>query len=88
MRSEKIANAAEMQEILTRIARQEQQEEVIVIEDVGKGISEARIVTKRPSNQDAIKAISQLARMQGVADGGAAINIVVPVFGGDDELED
>lgn len=88
MRSEKIASAAEMQEILTRIARQEQEEEVVVVEGVEKGVSEARIVKKRPSNQDAIKAISQLARMQGVDNGGAVVNVVIPVIGGDDQLED
>ena len=88
MRSEKIASAAEMQEILTRIARQEQEEEVVVVEGVEKGVSEARIIKKRPSNQDAIKAISQLARMQGVDNGGAVVNVVIPVIGGDDQLED
>lgn len=88
MRSEKIANAAEMQEILTRIARQEQEEEVVVVEGIEKGVSEARIVKKRPSNQDAIKAISQLARMQGVDTGGSSVNIIIPMFGGDDDLED
>lgn len=88
MASEKIANAAEMQEILTRIARQEQFEEVVVVEGVDKGVSEAKIIQKRPSNADAIKAINQLARMQGVDNGGAAINIVIPVIGGEDSLED
>lgn len=88
MASEKIASAAEMQEILTRIARQEQMEEVVVVEGVDKGVSEARIVKKRPSNADAIKAINQLARMQGVDNGGASINIVIPVIGGEDSLED
>ena len=88
MRSEKIASAAEMQEILTRIARQEQEEEVVVVEGVEKGVSEARIIKKRPSNQDAIKAISQLARMQGVDNGGAVVNVVIPVIGGDEQLED
>ena len=88
MASEKIANAAEMQKILTRIARQEQQEEVVVVEGVEKGVSEARIITKKPSNQDAIKAINQLARMQGVDNGNSAVNIVIPLFGGDENLED
>lgn len=88
MASEKIANAAEMQEILTRIARQELQEEVVVVEGVEKGVSEARIIKKRPSNQDAIKAITQLAKMQGVDNGGASVNIVIPMIGGESELED
>lgn len=88
MRSEKIANAAEIQEILTRIARQEQTEEVVVVEGVDRGITEARIVTKRPSNADAIKAAQTLAKMQGAFDATLNINLAVPVFGGEDELED
>lgn len=88
MRSDKIAQAAEMQEILTRIARQEQQEEVVVVEGVEKGITEARIIKKKPSNQDAIKAISQLARMQGVDNGGSTVNVIIPMFGGENDLED
>ena len=88
MRSEKIANAAEIQERLTSILRMEQQEEVVVVEGIEKGVTEARIVMKRPSNADAIKAGTTLAKMQGAFDSSVNVNVVVPVIGGDDELED
>lgn len=86
-RRKSIADAAEIQEILTRIARQEQTEEVVVVEGVEKGVTEARIVHKRPSNADAVKAAQTLARMQGAFDLSVNLN-VVPVFGGESDLED
>lgn len=86
-RNKAIADATEIQEILTRIARQEQFEEVVVVEGVEKGVTEARIVNKRPSNADAVKAAQTLARMQGAFDLSVKLE-VVPVFGGEDELED
>ena len=62
MASQKIANAKEMQEVLTSIIRQELDEEVIVVEGCGDGISEAVIKKKKPSTRDAIKAIETLAK--------------------------
>lgn len=88
MASEKIANAAEIQERLTSILRGELQEEVVVVEGVEKGVTEARIVLKRPSNADAIKAGQTLAKMQGAFDNSVNVNLSVPVFGGVDDLED
>lgn len=88
MRSEKIASATEIQERLTSILRMEMQEEVVVVEGVEKGVSEARIVKKRPSNADAIKAGQTLAKMQGAWEKNVNVNVVVPKFGGENELED
>lgn len=87
-RRKSIADAAEIQEILTRIARQEQQEEVVVVEGVEKGVTEARIVYKRPSNADAVKAAQTLARMQGAFDLNVNMTVSVPVFEGEESLED
>ena len=63
--SEKIADIKEMQEKLTAIMRQELTEEVIVIEGVGEGCSEARTMDKDPSIKEIINAINTLGRMQG-----------------------
>lgn len=63
--SEKIADIKEMQEKLTAIIRQELTEEVIVIEGVGEGCSEARTMDKDPSIKEIINAINTLGRMQG-----------------------
>ena len=86
--SAKIATAKEMQEVLTSIIRQELDEEVIVVEGCGDGISEAVTKTKRPSTRDAIKAIETLAKMQGIFDTKTNVNLVIPVFGGEDDLEE
>ena len=88
IKNQNIMDAREMQEHLTSIIRQESQEEVIVVEGYGDGVSEAVTKTKTPSQADRIKAIQLLARMQGVLDSGNTVNVVVPVFGGESDLED
>ena len=88
IKNQNIMDAREMQEHLTSIIRQESQEEVIVVEGCGDGISEAVTKTKTPSQSDRIKAIQLLARMQGVLDSGNTVNVVVPVFGGESDLEE
>lgn len=88
MRSSKIANAMEIQERLTSILRGEEQEEVVVVEGIEKGVSEARIITKKPSPSDMVKAGQTLARMQGALDNNVNVSVTIPVFGGEDKLED
>jgi phage terminase small subunit len=88
IKNQNIMDAREMQEVLTSIIKQESQEEVIVVEGCGDGVSEAVTRTKTPSQADRIKAIQLLARMQGVLDSGNTVNVVVPIFGGEDKLED
>ena len=88
MDSEKIAQASEIQEKLTAILRQEAEEEVVVTEFIDKGVSEARIIRKKPSLKDVINAGTTLARMQGALDSGGNVNVIVPVFGGEADLED
>ena len=87
-RSEAIANIAEIQEGLTRIFRMEETEDVVVVEGIDKGVSEARVVKKRPLLKDVIKAGETLAKMQGGFDNTVNINLSVPVIGGEDQLED
>ena len=88
IRTEKIIDARKMQEVLTSIILQESQEEVIVVEGCGDGVSEAVTKTKTASQSDRIKAIQLLARMQGALDNSATLNVVLPVFGGENELKD
>lgn len=61
-----IADIQEMQETLTEIIRQSLEEEVVVVEGVGEGCSEARIVNKKPTIKDVINAINTLGKIQGV----------------------
>lgn len=86
IKNQNIMDAREMQEVLTSIIKQESQEEVIVVEGCGDGVSEAVTKKKTPSQADRIKAIQLLARMQGVLDSGNTVNVVVPIFGGEDSL--
>lgn len=88
IKNENILDARQMQEILTSIILKESEEEVIVVEGCGDGISEAVTKTKTASNQDRIRAIQLLARMQGALDNTATVNVVLPVFGGEDDLEE
>ena len=87
LQNDRIMDAREMQEHLTSIIRQESEEEVIVVEGCGDGVSEAVTKTKTASQSDRIKAIQLLARMQGALDNSATLEVVVPVFDGEDDLE-
>lgn len=86
--SEKIASVREVQERLTSILRGEVQEEQIVVEGCGDGVSEAKIMERKPQLKDIIKAGETLAKMQGGFDTKLQVEVTVPVFGGDDNLED
>lgn len=86
--SKKIADAKEMQEVLTSIIRQELEEENLVVEGCGDGVSEAVIKKKKSSHKDVISAIDKLARMQGAYDNSQTLTLVLPVFEGEDQLEE
>lgn len=86
--SEKIANIKEVQERLTSILRGEIQEEQVVVEGCGDGVSEAKIIKRQPQLKDVIKAGETLAKMQGGFDNKVQVELTVPVFGGEDDIED
>lgn len=65
IKSAAIADAREIQETLTKLLRGEIQEECVVVEGVGEGCSEAKIVNKQVTPKDRIKAGETLAKMQG-----------------------
>ena len=52
IKNDKIMDARQMQEVLTSIILQESEEEVIVVEGCGDGVSEAVTKKKRPSQAD------------------------------------
>lgn len=86
--SAEIANIAEVQRRLTSILRGELQEEQIVVEGCGDGYSEAKIMRRQPQLKDVIKAGETLARMQGGFDNKLSVEVTVPVFSGEERLED
>ena len=87
-KNDSIADIQEMQKVLTSIIRQEMTEEVIVVEGIGEGCSEANIKEKTPSIKDIISAIEKLGKMQGAFKEKVEIESIIPVFAGEDELEE
>ena len=85
---EKIASIKEVQERLTSILRGEIQEEQVVVEGCGDGYSEAKVIKRQPQLKDIIKAGETLAKMQGGFDSKVQVELTVPVFGGEERLED
>lgn len=88
MASEKIADIREIHEYLTSVIRGETTEDVVVTEGCGDGVSEATIVKVRTNNTARIKAATELAKMKGAYDSKLNVTVTVPVFGGEDDLED
>ena len=86
MKSEKIANASEMQEALTKIIRQELDEEVLMTEMVGDGMSETKKYKKKPCNKDVISAVDKLARIQGLYDQSNPLKVLIPVFTDEEKI--
>ena len=86
--SEKIASIKEVQERLTSILRGDLQEEQVVVEGQGDGYSQATIVKRKPQLKDVIKAGETLAKMQGGFDNKIQVEMTIPVFGGEEGLED
>ncbi len=84
----RISNALEMQEKLTSIIRGESLEEVVVVQKQADGTSKAVVVKKKPSHRDVIRAIEILGKMRGVFTEVCSLNIELPVFMGEDELQD
>ena len=78
-----------MQKALTDIIRQSMNEEIVVVEGCGDGVSEAKKMNKKPSIDNVIKAINTLGKMQGAFVDKVNIEGAIPVvISGSDELED
>lgn len=81
---ELIADGDELKKKLTEIIRQNLQEEIVVNEFTGMGCSEARIVDKKSSIKDVLKAVELLARMGGMFNDKLHLEGDVPVVISDD----
>ena len=64
--SEKVADAKEVMEYLTSVLRGESQSEIVVVEGIGEGCSEARTIMKEPSEKDRLKAAELLGKRYGL----------------------
>lgn len=86
--NEKTADAQEVIEYLTSVLRGESLSDEIVVEGTGDGCSEARIVRKAPNENNKLKAAELLGKRYGLFTDKQQVTVQVPIFEGDDELED
>ena len=64
--SQLIATQDEVLRYLTSVLRGESESEIVVVEGQGDGVSYARPMTKRPDEQNRLKAAEQLAKYYGL----------------------
>lgn len=83
-----IASQDEVLKYLTSVLRGKTQSEVIVVEGQGDGYSEARTMQKAPDEKERLKAAELLGKRYGLYTDKIAAEIVQPVFGGEEDLED
>ncbi|MDZ4991911.1 terminase small subunit [Clostridium perfringens] len=89
LEDKRIAKAEEVLEYLTRVLRGEETEQVVVTENIGDFMSEAKVVDKEISAKDKIKAAELLGKRYRLFTDKieADVNQTV-VFEGEDDLED
>jgi len=83
-----IASQDEVLKYLTSVLRGESRSTEIVVEGIGDGCSEARTILKEPSEKDRLKAAELLGKRYGLYTDKVQNEIVLPVFGGEEELEE
>lgn len=87
--SERIASAEEVLQNLTAMMRGEIQEEVVVIEGEGDGVSSARIMKKQVSAKERIKAAELLGKRHALFTDKTKIEGTLPVMiVGEDDLDE
>ena len=89
LEDKRIAKADEVLKYLTRVIRGEETEQVVVTENIGDFMSEARVINKELSAKDKIKAAELLGKRYRLFVDKVDTNINASiVFEGEDELED
>ena len=83
-----IADQDEVLRYLTSVLRGESVSEEIVVEGIGDGCSEARKIKKAPSEKDRLKSAELLGKRYGIYTDKIQAEIVTPIFGGENELDD
>lgn len=83
-----IADADEVLRYLTSVLRGESRSSEIVIEGQGSGIMTPREMKKAPSEKDRLKAAELIGKRFGLYTEKVQNEVVVPVFTGEDELEE
>ena len=89
LHTEKTADAKEVLEYLTSVMRGETSAEIVIVEGVGDGCSEARRVQKAPDEKERLKAAELIGKRYGLFTDRVGLEGAVPVIiTGDDQLED
>lgn len=84
IQTEKTATVQEVMEYLTSVMRGEQVDEVLI----GTGYGEQRKTKIQVSNKERLKAAELLAKRFGMLKDNVTVDVQVPVFVGEDELEE
>ena len=85
--SKKIADATEVMQYLTSVLRGETNSEIVVVEGVGDGVSEARSMTKKPDETQRLKAAELLGKRYGLFKDNIKVDGAIPVVIKDDMPE-
>lgn len=89
IQSETIADVQEVLQFLTKGIRQELEEEVLMSEGIGDGMSETVVKKKKISLKDSVKCAELLGKRYGLYTDKTQIEGVIPiVISGDDNLEE
>ena len=88
-RAENIAKASEIEEFLSLTMRGEIQEEVVVVDGEGDGVSSARVMKKQVSAKERIKAAELLGKRYALFTDKTKIEGTLPVMiVGEDDLDE
>lgn len=84
-----IADQDEILKYFTSVMRGESLSEIVVVEGVGDGCSQARKIMKAPDEKERLKAAEQLGKRYGLFRDSVNVTGAVPViFMGEDDLEE
>ena len=83
-----IADQDEVLKYLTSVLRGETQAEIVVVENIGDYMSEARTMQKAPDEKERLKAAELLGKRYGIFKEKVTNEIVLPVFENEERLED
>ena len=87
LRSERTADAQEVMEYLTSVLRGQSSAHIVVIEGIGDGCSEAKVIDKPPDEKERLKAAELLGKRYGMFTDKVSVEGNIPVvIAGDDEI--
>lgn len=85
--SERTADLQEVMEYLTSVLRGQSSAHIVVIEGIGDGCSEAKVIDKPPDEKERLKAAELLGKRYGMFTDKVSVEGNIPVvIAGDDEI--